>query len=140
MSSFALNRFLQAQEFVYENALREIKSGRKHTHWIWFIFPQLQGLGTSEMACLYGINGLEEAREYLAHPILSDRLTQICEALLTHKGENACDILGDIDAMKVRSSMTLFALISEEGSVFHQVLDCFYGSQPDMLTLKLAKE
>ena len=133
----SLDRFLEAQVRIYEIALKEIRNGEKESHWMWYIFPQLRGLGKSRMAYAYGINGLEEAKAYLAHPVLSARLIEISEALLKHKDQDVEDILGDIDAMKLRSSMTLFALISEEGSVFHQVLNCFYDGEMDELTKQL---
>ena len=139
MDICSLNRFLEAQKIMYETALEEIKKGEKESHWIWYIFPQLRGLGYSPKAYTYGIDGLEEAKAYLEHPVLSARLIEITEALLTHRGKDIEDIMGDIDALKLRSSMTLFALISEDNSVFHQVLDCFYNSEMDELTLKLAK-
>ena len=133
----SLDRFLEAQERMHEIALKEIKNGEKESHWMWYIFPQLRGLGKSQMAYAYGINGLEEAKAYLAHPVLSARLIEISEALLEHKGKDIEDILGDIDAMKLRSSMTLFALIREDESVFHQVLDSFYNGKMDKFTLKI---
>lgn len=139
MDITSLNRFLEAQAPMYATALKEMKNGEKESHWIWYIFPQLRGLGYSPNAYTYGINGLEEAKAYLEHPVLSARLIEITEALLSHNGESIEDIMGDIDALKLRSSMTLFALISEDNSVFHQVLDCFYNSEMDELTLKLAK-
>ena len=130
----SLDRILEAQERMYEIALKEIKNGEKKSHWMWYIFPQLRGLGRSQMAYVYGINGLKEAKAYLAHPVLSARLIEISEALLDHKDEDIKDILGDIDAMKLRSSMTLFALISKDGSIFHQLLDCFYEGKFDECT------
>lgn len=133
----SLDRFLEAQERMYEIALKEIRNGENESHWMWYIFPQLRGLGRSQMAYAYGINGLEEAKAYLAHPVLSARLIEICEALLEHKDEDIEDILGDVDAMKLCSSMTLFALISEDGSIFHQVLNCFYNGNIDERTTKL---
>ena len=133
----SLDRFLEAQERMYETALKEIKNGEKESHWMWYIFPQLRGLGRSQMAYVYGINGLEEAKAYLEHPDLSARLIEITEALLEHKDQDIEDILGDIDAMKLRSSMTLFAFISEKNSVFFQVLECFYDGKMDEYTLKL---
>ncbi len=133
----SLDRFLEAQERMYEIALKEIRNGEKESHWMWYIFPQLRGLGRSQMAYAYGINGVEEAKAYLAHPILSARLIEISEALLEHKDQDIEDILGDIDAIKLRSSMTLFALISEENSVFHQILECFYNGGLDQVTLKV---
>lgn len=135
----SLDRFLEAQDRIYEIALNEVKKGRKHSHWMWFIFPQLRGLGRSNTAYTYGINGIEEAKKYLEHPVLSSRLIEITEALLTHKGKDIYDIMGDIDDMKLKSCMTLFALISEEGSVFHQVLECFYDGEIDEITLRLLK-
>lgn len=130
----SLDRFLEAQERMYATALKEIKAGKKRTHWMWYIFPQLRGLGKSNMSYVYGINGIEEAKEYLKHPILSARLKEISEALLEHKDKSAYDILGDIDNMKLQSCMTLFALISKESSVFHQVLECFYDGEFDKTT------
>ena len=139
MDITSLNRFLEAQAPMYATALKEMKNGEKESHWIWYIFPQLRGLGYSPNAYTYGINGLEEAKAYLEHPILSVRLIEISKALLAHEEENIEDIMGDIDALNLRSSMTLFAILSEDNSVFHQVLDCFYNSEMDELTLKLAK-
>ena len=133
----SLNRFLLAQVESYENALNEIKNGRKRTHWMWYIFPQLRGLGMSNMAYAYGISGLDEANAYMAHPVLAERLIEISKAMLVHKDKNAYDILGDIDSLKLKSCMTLFALISDDGSVFHQVLDAFYGGDLDKETLRL---
>lgn len=135
----SLDRFLEAQERMYEIALKEIRNGEKESHWMWYIFPQLRGLGKSQMAFAYGINGLEEAKAYLDHPVLSARLIEISEALLKHKNKDIENILGDIDAMKLRSSMTLFALISEEVSTFQRVIDCFYDSKMDEQTIKLTK-
>jgi uncharacterized protein (DUF1810 family) len=133
----SLDRFLEAQERMYEIALKEIRNGEKESHWMWYIFPQLRGLGKSRMAYVYGINGIEESKAYIEHPVLSARLIEICEALLEHKNEDIEDILGDVDAMKLRSSMTLFAFISEKNSVFFQVLECFYDGKMDEYTLKL---
>lgn len=133
----SIERFVLAQEDSYENALYEIKQGRKSTHWIWYIFPQLSGLGKSDNSVAYAIYGLEEAQEYLAHPILSARLKEISEALLALDMTDPAEIFGDIDAQKVHSSMTLFSLISESGSVFHKVLDKYYGGKLDENTLEL---
>ena len=132
-----LDRFINAQERTYEVALAEIKNGQKKTHWMWYIFPQLRGLGFSQMAYTYGIVDLNEAKEYLAHPILSERLIKITKALLD-LNENVPEvILGDIDALKLKSSMTLFSLASEEGSVFYKTLEKFFGGSLDRETLKL---
>ena len=131
----SLDRFLAAQEKSYETALRELKNGRKCSHWMWYIFPQLKALGYSETALYYGIANMEEAKSYLAHPILNARLVACCEAILLHKDKSALRILGDIDAMKLKSSMTLFALAGEEeNSVFHQVLTQFYDGKMDAKT------
>lgn len=135
MDITSLDRFLEAQEGMYEIALEEIKNGEKESHWMWYIFPQLRGLGRSQMAYKYGINGIEEARAYLKHPILSARLVEISEALLMHKGKSVEGIIGDIDSMKLKSSMTLFASLSDKNSVFHQTLDCFYNGEMDINTL-----
>ena len=133
-----LNRFLAAQEKSYETALQELKNGRKHSHWMWYIFPQLKALGYSETALYYGITDMEEAKSYLAHPILNARLVACCEAILLHKDKSALRILGDIDAMKLKSSMTLFALASEEeNTIFHQVLTQFYDGKMDAKTKEI---
>lgn len=137
MNINSLERFLEAQEHKYDIALKEIRAGKKRTHWMWYIFPQLRGLGRSQMAYTYGVNGIEEAKAYLEHPDLSARLIEITEALLEHKDQDIEDILGDIDAMKLRSSMTLFALISEGDSIYHNVLDCFYNGKTDSYTIEL---
>lgn len=135
----SLDRFKEAQKEAYQHAYEELSNGKKKTHWMWYIFPQLRGLGRSQMAHTYGINGIEEAKNYLAHPILSDRLIKITEALLAHKDKSAHKIFGDIDDMKLQSCMTLFSLISENDSVFHQVLDCFYDGKMDKYTIALIK-
>lgn len=131
-----LERFIKAQERDYAAALPEIRSGFKSGHWIWYVFPQLRGLGMSSMSEFYGIAGLEEVKAYLAHPVLGARLREISTALLAHAGQAAWAILGEIDAMKVRSSMTLFDAV-EPDSVFSQVLDAFYGGQRDDRTLAM---
>lgn len=128
-----INRFIAAQDSrwgSYATALEEIRNGRKTSHWIWYIFPQLRGLGRSEIAYEYGIKGREEAEAYLAHPILGNRLREISQALLTHKGRSPEKILGMIDAMKVKSCMTLFDCISPD-DVFAEVLDAFYHGERD---------
>lgn len=136
---FNLNRFLGAQESFYANALKEIKQGCKQSHWIWFIFPQMRGLGRSPMAENYGIKSIEEARAYLENPILKKRLIEISSALLKHKGKStAYEILGTLDAMKVRSSMTLFDLVMPN-AIFSEVLDAFYNGERDKMTLELLK-
>ena len=130
-------KFIAAQMSTYKTALKEIKSGKKRTHWMWFIFPQLRGLGTSDMAQTYGIADLDEAKLYLAHNELGTRLVEIASELLNLKVSDPEVIFGDIDAMKLKSSMTLFSLVSEENSVFHKVLQKFYKGQQDTKTLEL---
>ena len=133
----SLDRFLKAQEDMYVTALQEIKNGEKESHWMWYIFPQLRGLGRSEMSYIYGINGVEEAKAYLEHPVLSARLIEISETLLEHPDVIIEDLIGDLDVIKLQSSMTLFASISEPDSVFHKVLDCFYDGEMDLMTVNL---
>ena len=133
----SLDRFVQAQTLMYSTTLREIKNGKKVSHWMWYMFPQLRGLGTSFMANMYGISGLAEAKAYLAHPVLSGRLYELCGELLKHKDKTALEIFGDIDEMKLKSSMTLFALTSEDYTVFDEVLENFFGGEMDEVTVKL---
>lgn len=140
MDIYSLERFVEAQEHMYKIALSEIKNGRKISHWMWYIFPQLRGLGHSTMSHFFGIADLEEARRYLSHPILSERLVEISEALLSQEKTDPTDILGPVDAAKLRSSMTLFSLISPQNSVFHQVLKKFYKGKPDAQTQALVKK
>lgn len=133
-----LQRFLEAQEDSYEIALKELTAGKKRSHWMWYIFPQLRGLGRSDTARFYGIADMDEAKAYLADSILGARLAACCEAMLLHTEKSALWILGDIDVMKLKSSMTLFALASgEEASVFHQVLQQFYNGKMDERTIEL---
>jgi uncharacterized protein (DUF1810 family) len=133
----SLERFVEAQEKMYSTAMKEIQNGKKCSHWMWYIFPQLRGLGRSSMAHIYGISGLEEAVAYLEHPWLSGRLYELCVALLHHKDKSAYEIFGDIDAMKLKSSMTLFALTSEDYTIFDEVLDAFFEGHMDETTVKL---
>ena len=133
----SLERFVKAQELAYPIALQDIKKGKKRSHWMWYIFPQLRGLGMSSMAHKYGIVDLDEAKAYLEHPVLSARLYELCGELLKHKDKSAYDIFGDIDAMKLKSSMTLFALTSKEHTIFDEVLECFFDGERDATTLKL---
>lgn len=134
---FNLNRFLQAQETTYESALSEIRSGRKKTHWMWFIFPQVAGLGFSSTSVFYAINSLDEARAYLAHPLLGSRLEECCQALLALENLTVHEIFGSPDDLKLRSSMTLFAYVAPPGSVFEQVLAKYCDGKPDQLTIEL---
>ena len=133
---YNLNRFIEAQETTYDIALSEIKKGHKQSHWMWFIFPQHKDLGRSSTAKFYGISDLKEAEQYLRHPILGERLKEISKELLKHKGKSAIEILGEVDALKLKSSMTLFEII-EPNSVFHEILEEFYQGDKDNYTLKL---
>ena len=133
----SLDRFVQAQTLMYSVTLREIKNGKKVSHWMWYMFPQLRGLGTSTMAYQYGISGLDEAKAYLEHPLLSGRLYELCGELLKHKDKTALEIFGDIDEMKLKSSMTLFALTSEDYTIFDEILENFFGGQMDEATIQL---
>ena len=135
--TFDLQRFLDAQEQDFDVALGEIRSGRKLSHWIWYVFPQLAGLGHSYMCQIYGIRGIEEARAYLAHPVLRARLEQITSALLELDERDPVRVMGGIDALKLRSCMTLFSRVEGASSVFAQVIDEFYGGEPDSLTLQM---
>ena len=133
----SLDRFVQAQTLMYPSALKQMQNGKKTSHWMWYMFPQLRGLGTSPMAHLYGISGLEEAKAYLAPPVLSGRLYELCGELLKHKDKTALEIFGDIDEMKLKSSMTLFALTSEDYTIFDEALENFFGGEMDEVTVKL---
>jgi uncharacterized protein (DUF1810 family) len=133
----SLQRFLDAQRADYPAALAEITAGRKRSHWMWYIFPQLRGLGYSEMAHRYGITGAAEAAAYLAHPVLGQRLLEISRALLALPGSNATTVMGSPDDLKLRSSMTLFAQVPGADGVFQAVLDKFFGGAADAKTLQL---
>jgi len=130
-----LQRFLTAQAEDFECALAELKRGRKESHWIWYIFPQVAGLGHSSMAQEYAIRSRDEALAYLGHDVLGARLKRSCEALLKHQGKNIQDIMGYPDDLKLRSSMTLFAMVSAPDGVFHKVLNAFYSGQMDERTI-----
>ena len=130
-----LERFLKAQAEDYNRALGELQRGQKQSHWIWYIFPQVSGLGHSPMAQEYAIRSRDEAVAYLKHPVLGPRLQRCCEAVLKHQDRKVQDIMGFPDDLKLRSSMTLFALISSPDSVFHQVLNTFYAGQLDDRTI-----
>ena len=137
MKRHDLSRFVDAQAGDYETALAEIRRGRKESHWMWYIFPQIDGLGFSPTARHYAIRDLDEARAYLAHPLLGPRLVAICEALLALPDTDAEPIFGWPDVLKLRSSMTLFAAARPEEPVFGRVLAKFYGGEPDRRTLEL---
>ena len=132
--SYDLDRFVEAQERVYADVLDELRSGRKDTHWVWFIFPQIAGLGHSSMSQRYAITSLGEARAYLERPVLGTRLHECVGLVLASEGLTAEEIFGATDAMKVRSSMTLFHRAAPEEPTFAQVLDRFYGGIEDAAT------
>jgi len=133
---FDLERFVEAQAETYARAVAEIRAGRKQSHWMWFVFPQVQGLGNSAMARRYGISGLAEARAYLSHPVLGARLRECAAALeALDSGESVTGIFGSTDAMKLRSSLTLFAHAAAPESVFERLLDKYFDRRRDDLTV-----
>lgn len=132
-----LDRFLAAQQATYASALQELRAGLKQSHWMWFIFPQIDGLGYSSTARFYGIKSVDEAAAYLEHPVLGPRLIECCEALLLHPECSARDMLGSPDDVKLRSCATLFAQIRPGHSIFRRILDTFYPDGPDRQTNEL---
>lgn len=133
-----LERFVAAQDAAgWDGILAELRRGRKSGHWIWFVFPQLRGLGFSTMADRYGLAGIDEARAYLAHPVLGPRLHQAVSLLVAHSDRTAVEMLGEIDAMKFRSSLTLFQAASAEAGVFGEALRQFYDGAEDPLTRRM---
>jgi len=131
-----INRFLDAQEYDYELALKEIKNGRKVNHWMWYIFPQIRGLGESDTSIYYGIKDLEEASDYLNHEILGTRLIEITNELLKLETNDSNEIFGYIDSMKLKSCMTLFDIISDK-DIFSKVLDKYFDGEKDKLTISI---
>ena len=134
---YNLDRFVQAQASDYERALGELRAGRKRTHWMWYILPQLQGLGSSQMSTFYGIKSVAEARAYIAHPLLGRRLKECVEAMNALPGISATQVLGSVDAAKFRSCLTLFSRVEGLESVFGQALNRYYQGEPDRQTLAL---
>jgi uncharacterized protein (DUF1810 family) len=137
---YQLRRFVEAQEGVYQGALSELRDGAKLGHWMWFIFPQAKGLGRSERSRYYGIGSLGEARAYLQHPLLGSRLLECAQAVLQVEGRTARAILGGVDAVKLKSSMTLFARAEPEQAVFRHVLDKYYEGDEDQATIRLLQD
>ncbi len=135
-SEYNLERFIDAQEASYEIALSEIKSGRKKSHWMWYIFPQVQGLGFSETSKFYAIKDIGEAKAFLEHPVLGERLVRICNALLHLESDNAHNIFGSPDDLKLRSSMTLFSSLNIN-PVFQKLLEKFFNGIKDDKTLQI---
>lgn len=134
-----LQRFIDAQEKSYSTALAEVMKGKKHTHWMWYIFPQIQGLGISEMSKLYAIENIHEAAHFLDHPVLGSRLIGICNELLNLESNDAHAIFGSPDDLKLRSSMTLFSSVPSADPVFEKVLDKFFAGTKDEKTMAIIK-
>ena len=137
---YDLDRFVDAQAGSYDRALAEIRDGRKRTHWMWYVFPQLAGLGMSEMSRRYAISGIDEARAYLAHPVLGPRLRACAEAAVAVEGRSAREVFGTPDDRKLRSCATLFAAALPPGSVFDRVLTKYWDGERDAATLRLLAE
>ncbi len=140
MKTYNLNRFIDAQLRDYPNALSEIKNGKKQSHWMWYIFPQINGLGRTEMSDYYAIKDLDEAKAYMQEPMLRSHLLEICEALLSLKTNDANKVLGFPDDLKLKSSMTLFSQACPEENVFQKVLDKFFNGVADQKTIELLKK
>ena len=132
----SLERFVEAQEAVYARALTELRAGKKQSHWMWFIFPQIAGLGHSAMAQMYAIASLDEARVYLAHPLLGTRLRECCEVVMAIEGKTAHQIFGSPDDLKFRSCLTLFARATPDQPLFQDLLEKYYDGEADELTLQ----
>ena len=138
-NNYNLNRFIEAQNRDYDIALAEIRAGKKVSHWMWYIFPQLKGLGRSSTSEYYGLSGIKEAQAYLSDSILKARLIEITDAVIAHKDKSAEEIFGGIDAKKLRSCMTLFSIAAPDIPVFDAVLEQFFHGVPDRNTLRLTK-
>ncbi len=136
---YDLQRFFDAQDRVYAQVVAELRAGRKTSHWMWFVFPQIAGLGSSPMAQRYAIRSLEEARAYLAHPVLGARLRECTQLLLNVKGRDISDILGYPDDLKFRSSMTLFAALDDAPALFGAALEQYFSGEPDARTLEILR-
>lgn len=139
LDEFNLRRLLEAQEHSYAIALHELREGRKRSHWMWYIFPQLTGLGHSPTAEFYGISGLAEARAFLAHSVLGHRLREVVKAMLAHRTLPAAVILGELDSLKFRSCLTLFTLGDEKEMIFSEALEDFFLGHPDARTVELLR-
>jgi len=139
MDQYNLSRFIEAQETTYRGAMLELARGRKDSHWIWYIFPQIDGLGNSETTKIYSIKSLEEGRAYLEHPLLGQRLVESCEILLTLKDKSINEVMGFPDDLKLLSSMTLFETFSESNSVFTRIIEVYFDGERDEATLEIIK-
>ena len=140
MDQYNLNRFIDAQMAIYEGAMLELARGRKDSHWVWYIFPQIAGLGSSDTIRLYAIKSLEEGRAYLKHPVLGQRLIKACEILLSLKDASMDEVMGFPDNLKLQSSMTLFEVLSDSNSIFTNMIEFYFDDERDEISLKLIKE
>jgi len=140
MDEFNLNRFIEAQSSSYEVAMLELSLGKKTGHWMWYIFPQIDGLGSTDMTKLYSIKSLKEASAYLGHPILGQRLIESCEILLNFDAPSISNVMGFPDDLKLRSSMTLFEYISKPDSIFKKVLTQYFDDNFDDASLEILKK
>ena len=139
MDQYNLSRFIEAQETTYKGAMLELARGRKDSHWTWYIFPQIDGLGNSETTKIYSIKSLEEGRAYLEHSLLGQRLVESCEILLTLKDKSINEVMGFPDDLKLLSSMTLFETFSESNSVFTRIIEVYFDGERDEATLEIIK-
>ena len=137
MDKYNLNRFIEAQMATYEGAMLELARGRKESHWIWYIFPQIEGLGKSDIAKLYSIKSLEEGRAYLKHPLLGPRLTEACEILLSLNDVSMDEVMGFPDDLKLLSSMTLFEVLSDSNSIFTKIIEVYFDGERDKSSLAI---
>jgi uncharacterized protein (DUF1810 family) len=137
---FDLSRFLKAQERVYDRVLAELKSGQKRTHWMWYIFPQIDGLGYSSTTQHYAIKSLKEAQQYLDHPVLGKRLLECAQTVLTIQGRSVSEIFGYPDYLKLKSCMTLFVMAADSGTVFDRVLNKFFHGERDTKTIHILEK
>jgi len=139
VDQYNLNRFIEAQMVTYEGAMLELARGRKKSHWIWYIFPQIAGLGSSDIAKLYSIKSLEEGRVYLEHPVLGPRLIKACEILLSLKDTSMDEVMGFPDDLKLLSSMTLFEALSDSNSIFTKMIKVYFDDERDKYSLEIIK-
>jgi uncharacterized protein (DUF1810 family) len=139
MDKYNLSRFLEAQMVTYEGAMLELARGRKESHWIWYIFPQIEGLGKSDIAKLYSIKSLEEGRAYLKHPLLGPRLVEACEILISLKDASMDEVMGFPDDLKLLSSMTLFEALSDSSFVFTKIIEIYFDDERDKNSIEIIK-
>jgi uncharacterized protein (DUF1810 family) len=137
MDQYNLNRFIKAQLTTYDRALMELSRGRKESHWTWYIFPQIEGLGRSDKAKLYSIKSLEEGRAYLEHPVLGPRIIHACEVLLNLKDKSMVEVMGFPDNLKLHSSMTLFEAVSDANSIFTEIIEVYFDDERDKSSLEI---